>query len=172
MQLEGKQDMHNVEVKQVKKGLTIVVAGVRKQYVYTFQTMTSGRIESYVSESIQRQYDIPIDPPDDPPPTEIHDKEFMSRIDILGVELEDNYVRIGKQAFFKCCNLSKIVICSNMRVIDDRAFKGCSNLKNIIFKGTILEWQQIYKGRWWDENTGNYTVTCLNGEIKKHRRTN
>ena len=40
--------------------------------------------------------------------------------------------------------------------IGDNAFSGCTGLKEILFGGTVSEWESIEKGIGWDNNTGDY----------------
>ncbi|MBP5308213.1 MAG: hypothetical protein J6Z34_03650 [Clostridia bacterium] len=51
--------------------------------------------------------------------------------------------------------------------IGDNAFSGCTGLKEILFGGTVSEWESIEKGIGWDNNTGDYKVYCLNGAVDK-----
>lgn len=44
---------------------------------------------------------------------------------------------------------------------------GFSSLTDIYYEGTIADWKAIKKADEWDYNTGNYTIHCTDGEIKK-----
>lgn len=47
------------------------------------------------------------------------------------------------------------------------AFDGCANLKDILYKGTKLQWKAIDKVDDWDKDTPDYTVHCTDGDLKK-----
>ena len=51
--------------------------------------------------------------------------------------------------------------------IEREAFWGCESLTSITYKGTKAQWNQIEKGIRWDEDTGNYTIHCTDGDIEK-----
>ena len=46
-------------------------------------------------------------------------------------------------------------------------FADCTSLKEIHFNGTKEEWNKIEKDKYWDKNTGEYTIYCSDGNIKK-----
>jgi hypothetical protein len=51
---------------------------------------------------------------------------------------------IGNHAFFKCNNLTMLILDDNsLKNVGESAFDGCSNLKTIYFKGTYDEFKQI-----------------------------
>ncbi len=66
-----------------------------------------------------------------------------------------------------CPNLEKMTITSNIMAFYKNAFEGCEKLTEIHFQGTVEQWNAIAKGEDWDKNTGDYTVYCTDGEIKK-----
>ncbi len=74
---------------------------------------------------------------------------------------------IPYQAFNDYWGLESVTIGSGVKSIGDEAFLKCSGLTEIIFEGTSSEWYNLKKGTDWDYETGNYTVYCTNGEIKK-----
>ena len=74
---------------------------------------------------------------------------------------------IGDDAFYRCYNLQKIKIPSYLTVIGRGAFADCINLSDIIYNDAVEKWQKIEKREFWDDNTGNYTVHCTDGDIAK-----
>lgn len=74
---------------------------------------------------------------------------------------------IGDDAFYRCYNLQKIKIPSCLTVIGRGAFADCINLSDIIYNDAVEKWQKIEKREFWDDNTGNYTVHCTDGDISK-----
>lgn len=47
------------------------------------------------------------------------------------------------------------------------AFGGCGELTEITYNGTMEQWKNI-KGGNWNENTGDYTVRCIDGKLDKN----
>ena len=87
---------------------------------------------------------------------------------IIGaITIPDSVTIIDGIAFKDCVGLTKIVIGNSVTCIYYQAFYGCGSLERIIFDGTIAQWNAIEKGNYWNENTGNYTVHCTDGDIVK-----
>lgn len=63
--------------------------------------------------------------------------------------------------------LTTVTLGKKLRSIDGQAFQGDGSLTDIFYEGTISEWQRIPKGSNWDNNTGDYTVHCIDGDISK-----
>ena len=74
---------------------------------------------------------------------------------------------IGESAVTGCTGLSSVTIGTSVTTIGANAFKGCTGLTDITFKGTQAQWTAISKGSNWDNNTGEYTVHCTDGDITK-----
>jgi len=93
---------------------------------------------------------------------------------------------IGKNAFSVYTNLTSITIPNSVTSIEDHAFSGCSNLKslilpnsirsigkytfsgvkcNIIYKGTIAQWNAINKSINWNKGFTN-NIICTDGTIE------
>ena len=66
-----------------------------------------------------------------------------------------------------CTSLTNITIPESVTSIGDCTFISCSDLTSINFKGTLDQWSRIKKAGNWDDETGNYTVYCTDGLIKK-----
>ena len=74
---------------------------------------------------------------------------------------------IAKKAFSGCTRLISIEIPNNITSIEGCfVFSGCSDF-TIIYGGTVAQWEQIQKEHFWDCNTGDYTIHCTDGDIKK-----
>lgn len=110
-------------------------------------------------------------PPITPPPTEIHDREFEDCKCLIDIEINDLYIRIGEKAFCNCSNLKSVRIGKNMEIIALGAFEGCGKLNKIQFNGTIEQWKAITKNIFWNRDTGNYTVYCMDGKLDKNDNT-
>ncbi|MCM1440967.1 MAG: leucine-rich repeat domain-containing protein [Roseburia sp.] len=82
-------------------------------------------------------------------------------------QIKQGTLTIGGSAFYGCKSLTSITIPDSITTIDDYAFCNCSELTEIHFNGTKAQWNSITKISTWNSNTGNYTVYCTGGEIKK-----
>lgn len=60
--------------------------------------------------------------------------------------IPDGITSIGAYAFASCCGLANITIPTSVKNISDRAFWGCSFLKDIYYGGSEAEWKQITIG--------------------------
>ena len=122
--------------------------------------------------------------------TAIADKAFYKNSSISSIIIPETITEIGEKAFYGCKELKAIVIPDNVRTIGERAFAYCSQIESITlgvsierlemwifeycdklasihFNGTVEEWNSIEKNPYWDENTSNYTVYCIDGNINK-----
>jgi hypothetical protein len=52
-----------------------------------------------------------------------------------------------------------------IKYIDKYAF-NCPNLKNITYKGTKEDWNNVFKEDYWIYISYKQTIKCANGEIK------
>ncbi len=71
------------------------------------------------------------------------------------------------RAFYDCNRLTSITIPDSVTSIGDHEFYDCDRLTSITFAGTMEQWNAIKKGSSWAGWTGNYTIYCTDGEIKK-----
>lgn len=62
-------------------------------------------------------------------------------------------------------NLQTIKIHSGLTDIKANALDGCTSLYEIVFEGTILEWEAITKEDGWKGNATISTVYCSDGEV-------
>ena len=86
---------------------------------------------------------------------------------INNIRIPEGVIIIGACAFQNCIGLTNVTICSGVAIIGERSFFNCTNLKNITYQGTKVMWNDIEKGYQWDENTGDYTIHCTDGDILK-----
>lgn len=92
---------------------------------------------------------------------------FMDRVGLTKIVIGNSVTYIGMNAFYDCVSLTSVTIPNSVTCIYYQAFYGCSSLARIIYDGTIAQWNAIEKGNYWNENTGNYTVHCIDGDIVK-----
>ena len=86
---------------------------------------------------------------------------------LTGVVLPQHLEFIADSAFSKCKNLQSIQFSAFVTSIDEHAFEYCSALVEIRFLGTVAQWNAIEKGTDWDNQTGEYTVHCSDGDVTK-----
>ena len=86
---------------------------------------------------------------------------FLSEVIITNVST------IGEMAFCECKNLTTLTFSSPLESIGGWAFDGCTNLTSITYYGSKEQWKAINFGDGWDNNTGDYIVTCDDGTIAK-----
>ncbi len=68
-------------------------------------------------------------------------------------------------AFSYCDNLSSITIPEGVTKIDYCAFRDCKLLSNIMYKGTMKEWQSIKLGEAWANGVSTKVVHCSDGDV-------
>ena len=92
---------------------------------------------------------------------------FYKCTGLTSITIPDGVTSIGREAFTWCDKLTSVTIGNGVKSIGEYAFTGCSNLTSITFRGMVQEWQTIKKGTSWNSGTGDYTITCTDGTIKK-----
>ena len=99
--------------------------------------------------------------------TTIGDSAFRYCYSLTSVTIPNSVTSIGDYAFYGCAELTSVTIPDSVTTIGEEAFRGCRSLTEIHFAGTKEQWQAISKGSGWNDNTGNYTVHCTNGDLNK-----
>ena len=77
--------------------------------------------------------------------------------------IPDGIKVIGTSAFADCHNLISITIPNTVTNIDDNAFYGCINLKNIYFHGTVEEWKSIEISNTHNRQLSTSVIHCDDG---------
>jgi hypothetical protein len=84
---------------------------------------------------------------------------------ITTLTIPDSVVSIGKGAFEICDELTTITIGNGVTSIGSRAFSDCKSLTDIIFNGTITQWNNIEKGNEWNRRVPATYVQCTDGQV-------
>ncbi len=94
---------------------------------------------------------------------------FSGCTSLKSVEFEENsqLKSIGVRVFEDCTSLANITIPNGVTKINMEAFSRCTDITSIIYEGTTEKWQGIKKETDWNKDTGNYVVTCTDGELEK-----
>ncbi len=61
-------------------------------------------------------------------------------------EIRESAVSVGEAAFDGCANITDLVIHSNMKYMDNNAFRNCSTLRTVEYKGSLAQWLSISFG--------------------------
>ena len=99
--------------------------------------------------------------------TSIGEEAFRGCSGLTSITISDSVTSIGGRAFFNCTGLTIITIPDSVTSIGPNAFYNCGDLTDIIFQGTMQQWNDISKGTDWNFNTPDYTVTCTDGVLDK-----
>ena len=75
--------------------------------------------------------------------------------------ITDNIKLIGNKAFGGCKALTTVEIGKGVEVIEDSAFDGCTGLKNVIYKGSKTQWDEMVI------QSGNELLKGANIEFKE-----
>ena len=87
---------------------------------------------------------------------------WYSSTNIKSAIVGDGVTSIGAYAFYACDSLTRIIIPESMTSIGENAFYDCSELKDVYYRGSKGEWDNL---KIWDEtnslgiNTGNTDLT-------------
>lgn len=74
---------------------------------------------------------------------------------------------IGRYAFYDCKSITKIHLSKDLKSIGDNSFSGCDNLSDIIYDGTMDEWNAISKDQYWNVSSCACVIHCTDGDIQK-----
>ena len=91
--------------------------------------------------------------------TTIGDDAFRNCESLTSVTIPDSVTTIGRHAFSHCESLTSVTIPNSVTTIGGDAFSYCYRLTSIKYRGTQTQWNAISKGSYWNDSTGNYTIT-------------
>ncbi len=86
---------------------------------------------------------------------------------VLPDKINGNNYGIYPSAFNDWQLLKSVTIPDSIQRIGVNTFYYCRSLTIFIFNGSKEQWNKIEKETGWDEETGNYTIYCTDGEIPK-----
>lgn len=100
----------------------------------------------------------------------IGEDAFSNCRGLASVTIGNSVKSIGDSAFYDCARLTSVIIPEGVAVIGNFAFELCVDLKDIYYKGSKAQWNEIRKGHYWDDKADKYTIHCIDGDIKDIRR--
>lgn len=95
--------------------------------------------------------------------TQIKDYTFYRCNNITKIILNEGITTIGSNAFKGCMSLVEVVIPSTITSVGISAFDQCTALTKIVFTGTIEQWNAIAKDSNWNNNVPATEIICSNG---------
>ena len=97
----------------------------------------------------------------------VADEAFRNAEGINSIVFQRYIERIGNYSLADNPTLTRITMYYGTEYIGNYCFSNCPALVEIVFNGTIEQWNEIEKGEKWDEGTDNYSVICFDGTITK-----
>ena len=86
-------------------------------------------------------------------------------IGLLEINIGEKLQSIGDSAFNNCKVMSEFRIPKSIQYIGNNVFTNCKGLTAIDFTGTIIEWNSIAKGLYWNNGSSITTIHCSDGDI-------
>ena len=101
--------------------------------------------------------------------TDISTGAFIACDKLKEATLGKGISKISEDVFFECYRMETVNITAPLSSVGGWSFFDCDSLSTVNYAGTAEEWNSIDYGKYWDENSGNYTVVCKDGEsVHKH----
>ena len=91
-------------------------------------------------------------------------KILIHGCDKCEIHIDDNVEIIEDKAFYYCVFLERIVVPKSIKKINNDAFFGCFNLKNIYYNGTREMWNDITE-QYNNLFANKCTVHCIDGKM-------
>ena len=89
---------------------------------------------------------------------------FAGCSSLESVSLPASVEFVDDMAFFQCTKLNHLEF-GSLRVLGDKCVWWCVELKSIHFRGTVAEWESVYKYETWYGNTVLDSVICSDGTV-------
>lgn len=90
---------------------------------------------------------------------------FYKCSNLTSIIIPNNVTTIESQAFYGCSSLTSIIIPNSVTSIGGWAFEFCSGLTTIIYEGTQEQWNTITKGGEWNYKVPATYVQCTDGQV-------
>lgn len=87
-------------------------------------------------------------------------------IEVPNIYNERNVIGIGEYAFYANKSIRTVTLPNTITKIEEFAFGNCTNLENLIFKGTKEKFNSIEKVERWNYKALFTKVTCDDGEVE------
>ena len=84
---------------------------------------------------------------------------------IENITFPDSLIAICEYAFYECDELAQISLGKNITRIGAYAFDECYKLENVLFRGTVEEWNAVEQGYCWIFYTPATEVICTDGAV-------
>jgi hypothetical protein len=99
----------------------------------------------------------------------------LSRISSSGTIILSSQIKTVEEGMFaQSPYVTHVELRSNVKLIENDAFIGCINLKELTFRGNKAAWEQVEKQKNWNYGTAIEVVHCLDGDVSvtPHPETN
>ena len=96
--------------------------------------------------------------------TSIGKDAFSGCYSLTSIEIPNSVTSIGDSAF-ESSSFTSITIPGSVTDLGDKTFRYSYNLENIIFEGTIAQWESITKGYSWNSFVPATYVQCTDGQV-------
>ena len=80
--------------------------------------------------------------------------------------IADGVEKIGESAFGYLNHLVSTLLPESVTEIGQTAFRGCTALSQIEFRGTLSQWNAVEKGEMWNKNIPAKVVHCSDGDAE------
>ena len=74
---------------------------------------------------------------------------------------------IDAMVFYKCEDLTSIMLGRGVVEFEASSFSGCENLVDVYYGGTIAQWNAIDKPQKWNDGSADRVIHCTDGDVPK-----
>ena len=96
---------------------------------------------------------------------QIADDAFKGNEEIVDIIIPEGITRLGQCTFINCINLETVSLPKTLEEIGADCFYNTPKLKGFVFKGTMEEWNKMYRGHNWMYLSGAETVETSDGKL-------
>ena len=82
------------------------------------------------------------------------------------IVIPDQVESILEEVFYQCTDLKYVFLPKGIRAVGVKAFSQCISLKDIHYGGTKMQWEDMVKEDYWDEDTPLEIIHCSDGDIE------